>query len=117
MIRFLDGPAIGQTLLVRRAPIYLRVTHNVGWDALDQLKDAPEPQEQVYAYRRAGPKHSLHLLCARGRNGANASGWYESADYRFIDPQPPEEILRDNPRWREWAERERQKDNAASARK
>jgi len=51
MTRFLDGPAEGVTLMLRRAPIYLRVVHRgTEWDALDALDDRPTPDETIYVY-------------------------------------------------------------------
>jgi len=44
MTRFLDGPAQGETLMLRRAPILLRVTRDPmgNFDGLDQLDDRPD---------------------------------------------------------------------------
>lgn len=47
MTTFIDGPAKGQTLMLRRNPVYLIVTEENGkFDALDQLEDAPKPTEK-----------------------------------------------------------------------
>ena len=49
MTRFLDGPAAGVLLALRRAPLYLRVVYHAKreepWDALDQLADVPGEHE------------------------------------------------------------------------
>jgi hypothetical protein len=67
MIHFLDGPATGQLLMLRRAPRYLRVTKSPRgvWDALDRLDDTPTAEEQVYVYVRVGKKAAGRLLDGR----------------------------------------------------
>jgi hypothetical protein len=102
MIEFLDGPAKDvKHLLLHRAPVFLRaVQHKDGtWDALDQIEDRPSLDETPYAYRIVGEPGDFHLLCARGWN---APGWYKSAAYRLVNPQPPERLMRSNPAWQKW---------------
>ena len=99
MTRFLDGPAAGLSLSLRRAPLYLRAACSRGhWDALDQLGDEPRPTERLTAYKRVGAVDRLHLKC-QARNG---SGWYESATYAVAHDQPDQETMRDSASWREW---------------
>jgi hypothetical protein len=103
MTRFLDGPAAGVLLMLRRAPRFLRVVKgSEGWDALDQLADAPAAGETITAYRRVGTPGAVHLLMSRGR-GRTRSAWYRTAEYRAVDPQPPAEVLRETASWRAWA--------------
>lgn len=106
MSRFVDGPAAGVTLGIRRAPKYLRVVidKDTGTtDALDQLDDTPAPNEAIHVYRKipgtsSGPAH----LCYRGKD-RDKSGWYESADYAHLEDVDGEQF-RDTEAWRTWAE-------------
>ena len=62
MTTFIDGPAKGQHLALKRAPRFLRVVVADGkWDALDQIEDEPRPGELVYAYEVHGPVGSCHI--------------------------------------------------------
>src|SRR5207253_760428 len=99
VIRFLDGPASGQSLLLRRAPLYVRVVRTAAgkWDALDQLGDEPAFCEAVFAYRRTGRPGWVHIC------GGKARGRFQTGDYRFVLAQPDEDTLRDQSRWRQWA--------------
>lgn len=102
MIRFLDGPASRVVLCLRRAPVFLRAVFNPRsrkdqWDALDELDDEAKPHEELYAYRRIGPKGRMHLKACRA-----ASGWYETGEYRLVDAQPDEATMRDTAAWRVW---------------
>jgi hypothetical protein len=102
MTEFLDGPAAGQTLMLKRAPKYLRAVQAAtgDWDALDQLIDTPRAGERVVAYRMVEGPFRAHI-CARGRN-RSASGWYEGGRYRVCDSQPTDEQLRETAAWRAW---------------
>jgi hypothetical protein len=102
MIRFLDGPAEGQTLLLKRAPDLLRAVLKPDgrWDALDQLHDTPASNERIVVYRRHGAAHSVHVNM--GRNG---SGFYALAEYHVVDPQPSDDEVRATVAWRAWARR------------
>lgn len=103
MTTFLDGPAIGQTLQLRRAPVYLRVTELLGaFDGLDQLADEPEPGETLHAYVLAEKPGAMHIL-VRGRC-ATGGGFWPIAKYRHVTDQPPQETMRDNALWRAWTE-------------
>jgi hypothetical protein len=104
MIRFLDGPAKRvHSLFIARAPLFLRVVYSdksKGWDCLDQIEDKPEPDETVYAYRREG-KPGTVIACTRSKKRGCQT--FRSARYRFFEPQPSEEIMRDNAQWQAWA--------------
>jgi hypothetical protein len=81
VIRFIDGPAQGVTLLLRAAPEVLRVVRaeDGTWDALDQPGDEPRAGEEVFVYRREGRAGVAMLDFARGskyRSGAYAAGRY-----------------------------------------
>lgn len=109
MTTFLDGPAKGQTLMLRSAPEYLRVTCDNRnllpecWDALDQLLDRPEPHESLSVYQRVGHSSLVHIRASKG------SGFFRLAQYRLLDrvPCPPEDVLRDNQQWADWMEKHR----------
>jgi len=102
--KFLDGPAAGQVLMIRRAPMFLRVVFNHGtkqWDALDQLADKPHPSETVYAYQLVENRGVIHI-CSRGKRGA--SGYFAMADYAVVGLQPDRETMRLNTKWQAWCE-------------
>lgn len=107
MIRFLDGPAVGVTLVLRRTPIFLRVVRGRGgkWDGLDQPDDDPGPTETVYVYALHEHQGGWWWKCQPASEG----GWLPNAAYRFFAEQPTDEIVRDGARWREWAEEQRER--------
>lgn len=115
MTRFLDGPAAGRVLMLRRSPLYLRAVRGPDgkWDALDQLGDVPGPGEAVVAYRRVGEAGALHIdstECVKVGNKTKrrrVGRWYGVAEYRVVDQQPADDVLRDTEAWRAWC-RERQ---------
>lgn len=98
MTKFIDGPAAGTVLSLRRAPLYLRAVQNAdgNWDALDQLDDTPEPDETVTVYRRVGSATTVHL------HGTKISGWYAMATYELHAEQPSIEECRDTAKWQDW---------------
>lgn len=101
MTSFTNGPAMGQTLMLKRGPKYLRVVHDKAtnkWDALDQIEDTPSVHEIVYAYEMVGEPGQIHLNC--GRKGG--SGWYVMAEYRLCDTQPENHEKRDTALWQAW---------------
>lgn len=113
MITFLDGPA-DKVLQLRRAPLYLRVVIDASGevDALDQLDDKPKANEKSFAYKRKGPAGSYHLL-VRGEHSRTCGGWWASGNYEVCDPQPSEDVMRDNAQWREWATQQQDIDPSA----
>lgn len=108
MITFLDGPAEGQELWVRRAPILLRVVYDSRtdhWDALDQLHDEPAEIENIWVYQLQG-KAGWIQLCTRGPQRGKVSGRYMTGEYALVPDQPTQALLRDTQQWREWAEQQ-----------
>jgi len=99
--QFLDGPAEGVKLALRRAPLYLRVTYQSGeWDALDQLSDVPKAKESVYIYKRLDCARGVHV---RASKGSGLGGCWSYGQYRYIGDLP-DEISRHTKEWRAWAE-------------
>ena len=100
-MRFLDGPAKGTVLDLRRAPLLLRVVIAADGtvDALDQLHDAPKPSEAIHVYLRQGQPTRYHVC----RSPRRLSGWHISADYRLYGRQPDDATARDEHAWRQWA--------------
>jgi hypothetical protein len=100
---FHDGPADGVTLQLRSAPLLLRVTFNphartYPWDALDQPEDTPKPHEQLHLYVRTGEPFFYHLSM-RGKGGKAASGYWNTAEYRYAAFQPEDAIMRQPKPW------------------
>lgn len=104
MVKFTDGPAAGVTLMLKRAPVLLRVVHSPSgeWDALDQLTDIPAANETITVYRRDGDALPVHLNFGGGKRG-RASGFYQMATYRVMPAQPEAEHTRTNTAWQKWA--------------
>lgn len=102
MTTFLDGPAAGVALTIRRTPRLLRVVRSwTGrWDALDQLGDEPKPWEEITVYRLVGV---TGIACRRSGRGR---GCFPMATYRVVEPQPAADQVRDTAAWREWALKE-----------
>jgi hypothetical protein len=97
MTQFENGPAAGETLMLRRCPRFLRVVQHQGeWDALDQWEDTPEPDEEIYAYVRQGEAGSCFI------DGRGCSGMYAFGTYKFSLEQPTDEIMRDTMSWQKW---------------
>ncbi len=95
MIKFLDGPAISASLMLRRAPKFLRVVRDGKgkFDALDQLNDKPRWGETLFAYRRIGCPGRIHI---------NPGGYFAMATYKMVEPQPDEATMLSTASWREW---------------
>ena len=101
MTRFVNGPAAGKVMMLRRSPParFLRVTiRGVDFDALDMLDDEPREDEQLFAYRLTEYKGMAHLLMSPRKN----SGWFPMSVYEFVEDQPADAVMRDGDRWREW---------------
>lgn len=100
MSKFLDGPAAGTTLMLRRAPVWLRVViaPDGTVDALDQPSDTPAADEAVHVYRQHEGTHTAAFIC---RTGKSPGGRFEFADYRYVAHAPTAE-LRDRAAWQAW---------------
>lgn len=87
MVEFLDGPAAGRSLALRRAPHFLRVVigPNDTLDALDQPEDYPRFQETIHAYVIESGSWSLVFVRPGGR--------YEMGRYRHLDGVPHEAMI------------------------
>lgn len=111
MTHFIDGPAMAKTLMLRRAVTLLRVTVNEHGeiDALDGPEDTAKPEEEwIYAYVNTGKREgSMHIRY--GGKQKHLSGFYPMAEYRLYDVQPPDEIMRDNNKWRAWCQTQRER--------
>lgn len=103
--RFKGGLADGVTLLLQRAPLFLRAVKAADkkWDALDQPTDRPEPNEVVVAYRKVSDDGAAFIDFS-GKGGRRAGMRCTSATYEYLDLQPPDEALRDSAKWRAWCE-------------
>lgn len=100
MTKFQDGPAKGSTLMLKRTPIFLRVTEVLGvFDALNELDDVPRPEEKLYCYKFAVHRGNAHINAGRGR-----SGFYPMVDYAICDRQPTDAQMRDNKSWAAWCD-------------
>jgi hypothetical protein len=97
MTTFIDGPARGEALPLKRSPRLLRVTQNGPvFDALDQLEDEPAETELIYVYVLAAPVQAWVTTTA---------GRFPVAEYRFIDPPPGDGLVRQTHAWRGWTTR------------
>lgn len=101
-VSFHDGPAAGQLLALRRAPLALRVveTPRHKFDALDQLDDVAAPNERIHVYHRMGRAMRFHMRCSP----RSASGWYCAALYRLFDEQPADADIRTREAWSKWSD-------------
>lgn len=100
MTTFLDGPAKGQTLMLKRGPYFLRVvTDGKKWDALDQLDDTAVPGEQIFVYVMEGIPSRMHLNARGGRGG-----FFVSATYKLAPNQPKDGEVRKIDDWAVWCQ-------------
>lgn len=102
MTTFLNGPAKDQHLMLKRAPVFLRVTYACGkWDALDQLGDTPRAEEMLHCYRIEGEPGMCHI-----NMGSKGGGFYAIAQYKHVTAQPSDEQMRSQPQWEAWCQAE-----------
>lgn len=102
MTTFLDGPAKGQHLMLRRRVRFLRVvvSERGVWDALDQVSDSPSVSEKLYAYEAHGEGGMCHIRSSKKGSG----GFYPMQDYKFVVEQPDDATMRDVVKWVAWVE-------------
>lgn len=111
MTRFLDGPAAGAVLMLRRAPTYLRAVQGPtgDWDALDQLTDEPGAAERIVVYRMERGPFRVHVN--RWRQGC---GWYQGGEYLAVAPQPDDAAVRTTHAWRAYVTAQVHEDGEAA---
>ena len=103
MVKFLDGPAMGEELCLRNTPVYLRVVVDAKGevDALDMPGDVPSSTEKVFAYKAVEGIMTAGFVCRiRGRGCIP----FKSASYKLCENQPEESILRNRELWVKWVE-------------
>ncbi len=105
MTRFLDGPAAGVCLELQRAAMFLRVVqgNDNKWDALDQLEDTPSQTETIHAYIIKGEPGFAFVDGRDRKTGKRIGRRMVIAEYVLFQPQPSDEIMRDNDKWGDWA--------------
>lgn len=103
---FFSHPLCRTSLLLARTPRFLRFAcTDVGgdrkWDALDQLDDEAADGEYLFAaeYESAGCVHIDGM-----RDGKRFGEWRRTVTYDPVGPQPPQDVMRDNAKWRAWCE-------------
>lgn len=106
MTKFLDGPAEGALLTIRRCPLYLRAVQGTDgkWDALDQLDDVAAPGETLVAYRRVGEAGVCLVDWTEG--GRRRGGSFATGEYRVVEGQPDQKVMADNTLWRQWCQQQ-----------
>jgi hypothetical protein len=91
-------------LTLKRTPTYLRfVMRGVNWDtldALDQLDDTPADDERVLA-AVVRDRNMVHLD-GTDKRGRRCAWWIPSYTYVLVQPQPPDDTMRDTAKWRAW---------------
>lgn len=105
-MHFVDGPAAGIQIPLRRRPILLRIVHSpaAGWDGLDQLDDSPAPEERVFLYWRKQEGQWCHVDGRDAKTGKRFGRTEWIVDFFHVSDGPTEEILRDNGKYRDWCE-------------
>lgn len=106
-VQFLDGPASGTTVGLRRAPNYLRVVigANGKVDALDLLSDTPREDEKIHVYQLAKARFTLGddvFVCTDDGQGGSRPAAVADADYCHR-PDVDGEQFRETVVWRTWA--------------
>lgn len=103
MIRVADGPAADQALMLKHAPLWLRVVRSPTgkWDALDAPGDQARPRETIFVYQRIGEPSTYHMKMST----CSGSGFYQRAAYRhWTGVQPDQSTLRNETSWLAWCE-------------
>lgn len=101
MIEFLDGPATGAKLNLKRTPVFLRVVMDQERqvDALDLPDDKPRAGERIYAYRIVDGTVITGFLCGLKGKGCLQ---FRSALYKLCDTQPSIGTMVDHDKWVAW---------------
>lgn len=113
MLTFTDGAASGSSFLSHRAPQLLRIVINEAGDidALTDVSDEPKPGEVCHAYERCRTNPMVQIDRS-ARHPPPVTGKFPSTIYRSVTPQPGQDVMKDNAKWREWCV-ERMKTTAA----
>lgn len=103
--KFLDGPAKGVRMSLRRSPMFIRVVRRAPdvWDALDQLADEPKPGETVVVYRLVS-RDGGAFLDYRDSRGRRCGHFEPSATYALAPAQPDAATARDTAAWQAWCQ-------------
>lgn len=106
MTRFQDGSAHGTVLMLKRAPLFLRVvTDSKGKiDALDQITDTPADNETIEVYRREGQSGACFI--DRTENGRRVGEAFTNATYRYLPNQPADDQVRSTEAWQSWVKQQ-----------
>lgn len=106
-----------KSLRLKRAPKYLRFCvkpgrcgHSQEVDALDLLEDEADPRETLYAAILV-ERGTMHLDMVE--HGRRVGKWYDTAEYRLLDPQPEDAVMRDNSKWQAFCYAEHAKSQEA----
>lgn len=104
MVSCADGPARGERLRIKRAPILLRVVHSHarGWDALDEIGDTPTPDETIYVYVLQGEPSVCFVDGRDPKTGRRCGEMRRVGTYAVAAEQPDGSTLRDTAAWRSW---------------
>lgn len=105
MVEFIDGPAKGAKLNLRRTPKFLRVVIDVtgNVDALDLKTDRAQNNEKVYAYRAVDGSQQSGFLCGCGKP-VGGCVLFCRAVYNICKEQPDDCIMRHRALWEQWVE-------------
>ncbi len=111
MTTFEDGPAKGQTLMLHRATIFLRVVvddkaSGMLWDALDQPDDVPKATEKLYAYQCTGVRGSAFVDGRDPKTGKRFGNRVPITSYKLVKPQPTDAEMRSTFGWQKWCKEE-----------
>lgn len=108
MTKLEDGPAAGNVLNLRRAPLLLRVTITPAGevDALDQLDDEPAPHEAIHVYL-LGREPMTGFVDGTDKRGRRFGHQITIAAYFHYERQPSDADARDSQRWQLWCQENR----------
>lgn len=111
-----DGPARGETLMLARAPDFLRVVFSRarGWNGLDEPTDEPRADEDVYAYRRVGAA-TRGMVDYVDRKGRRRGECVAVAKYLLVENQPDGVTLRSTVEWQAWCIAQKRAARAAAS--
>ena len=114
MTRFVDGPAEDVRLVLQRSPVFLRVALGLEgrWDALDQIDDTPEPDENMYVYRLHGTP-GVAFVDYPDRQGRRAGHRCMIAEYRYWPDQPEDSDMRTTEAWQLWCKTQKEREQAS----